>query len=150
MARQLGIFLGVLLLLIIAGSVYVYHMYHATASIIVNGQIFSVEVANTDAARQKGLSGHAPLASNNGMLFVFPQSGNYGFWMKDMTFSIDIIWVNSQLQVTHVEQSLSPETYPTVFYPDTESLYVLEVPAGTASRLNIHPGDTIQFDTKTI
>ncbi len=150
MAKQVGIFLGVVLVLIIAVAVYAYQMYHAMTSVIVNGQVITVQIANTDAERTQGLSGHAPLADDNGMFFVFPTSGNYGFWMKDMTFPIDIIWVNSQMQVVHVEPSLTPATYPTVFYPDADSLYVLEVPAGTVSRLNITVGDTVQFDAKTL
>ena len=146
MARQLGIFFGGLLVVILIAAVFAYRMYHSTTSVVVNGQTFTMEIANTDALRTKGLSGHAPLAPNHGMLFVFPQLGNYGFWMKDMLFSLDIIWVNDRFQITHIEQSVSPSTYPTMFYPDALSLYVLEVPAGTASLLNIHVGDNIQLN----
>jgi uncharacterized membrane protein (UPF0127 family) len=150
MARQIGILLAIVLVLIIVGGAYVYQMYHATTTVVINGQAFTMQIANTDAERTQGLSGDAPLAPNSGMLFVFPQLGNYGFWMKDMNFPLDIIWVDDHFQVTHIEQSLATSTYPTIYYPDADSLYVLEVPAGTASRLDINVGDTIQLDMKTL
>ncbi len=109
--------------------------------VILNGKAFFVETANTPAAMERGLSGHAPLADNQGMLFVFPTPGNYGFWMKDMTFPLDIIWFDANLRVTHIEKALSPDTYPTIFYPNADSLYVLEVNAGQADATHLKVGD---------
>src|SRR5882672_5260542 len=49
--------------------------------------------ADTDALRTLGLSGHSPLAADEGMLFIFPAPGEYGFWMKDMLFPLDLVWI---------------------------------------------------------
>ncbi len=150
MTRQFGIFLGVIIIGIIVVAVMLYRNYSGTATVIVNGKTFTVEVANTDALRTKGLSGHAPLADNGGMLFVFPTAGNYGFWMKDMLYPLDIIWVNTQHQVVHIEQNLGPGSYPTVYYPGAASLYVLEVNDGQVSLLNLQVGDIVQFKTQNL
>jgi len=117
-------------------------------SVIIHDKAYVVEIVDTDASRAKGLSLHAPLFSNEGMLFIFEQPGNYGFWMKDMLFPIDIIWIDADLKVTHIEKSLSPNTYPKLFYPTTPSKYVLEVSAGESEKLNLKIGDTVTFVKK--
>ena len=58
-----------------------------------NGKKIYIEVADTDASRQQGLSDRDGLCAECGMLFVFPQNGYYGFWMKDMNFNIDIVFL---------------------------------------------------------
>ncbi len=99
-------------------------------------------------AQVRGLSGHKPLTPDEGMLFVFPKAGNYGFWMKDMTFPLDIIWFDQNFHVTHIEKALSPDTYPKTFYPNANSEYVLEVNAGQAATVDLKIGDTATFIKK--
>jgi len=77
------------------------------------------------------------------MLFVFPEDGVYRFWMKDMRFSIDIIWLSDSGEVLHIEHSLAPSTYPNSYGPTTSARYVLEVPAGFAVFHNLHIGDRV-------
>ena len=60
----------------------------------IRGRKFDLEVVATEETRQKGLGGRDALCSNCGMLFVFSQSGNHSFWMKDMRFNLDIIWIS--------------------------------------------------------
>ncbi len=114
-------------------------------SVILGGKTFSVEIAKTDMERERGLSLHVPLSDSQGMLFIFPTEGLYGFWMKDMLFPIDIVWIDSNLKIVHIEKDLSPETYPKIFSPGAESLYVLEIPAGQSDILNIKTGDRVKF-----
>ncbi len=133
-----------MVILIVVGVVF-YRNYSSKLSIVLNGKTFVLEVANTDATIKQGLSGHAPLADDGGMLFIFPTAGNYGFWMKDMLFPLDIIWINSNFQIVHVEQNLTPASYPTVYYPNADALYVIEINAGQTAKLNIHEGDTVQL-----
>ncbi len=68
------------------------------------------------------------------MLFVFPKEDRYGFWMKDMLTSIDIIWLSDTGSILGIEASASPATYPNVFYPPEPVRYVLETRAGEAAR----------------
>jgi uncharacterized membrane protein (UPF0127 family) len=107
-----------------------------------------MEVADTNQLKEKGLSGHAPLAKNQGMLFVFKTPDAYGFWMKDMLFPLDIIWLGEDYRVVHVEHAVSPDTYPKIFTPTSPALYVLEISAGQADLLGIKIGDSVQIVKK--
>lgn len=115
------------------------------ARIKIGETIFSVEVAQTAAQQMRGLSGHAPLKADEGMLFVFPQKSVQGFWMKDMLFPIDIIWI-ADGRVVFMERNLPPDDSPnrTIYYPNQAVDAVLEVAAGTADRFNINVGDVVQ------
>ncbi len=113
--------------------------------VILDGKTFSVEVADTPELQGKGLSGHSLLLGDQGMLFVFQKPDNYGFWMKDMMFPLDIIWFDQNFQVIHMERALMPSTYPEVFYPGSPALYVLEVKSGTSEAINLHLGDTAKL-----
>jgi uncharacterized membrane protein (UPF0127 family) len=114
-------------------------------AIQLDGKVICVEVADNDATRELGLSGHAPLAADAGMLFVFQQDGVNKFWMKAMTFSLDIIWMTSDGVIAYIQPNLSPATYPQAFGPDTPTRYVLEVNAGYAQENGVKVGDKVQL-----
>lgn len=99
-----------------------------------------VEVADTESLREQGLSGRSGLADGSGMLFVFQEMGKYGFWMKDMNFPIDIIWIQGN-KVADIDQSVSPDTYPQIFYPEVDVNFVLEAPSGFAKDKGLKVGD---------
>jgi uncharacterized membrane protein (UPF0127 family) len=92
-----------------------------------------------------GLSGHAPLAEDEGMLFIFDEASVYPFWMKDMLFPIDIIWIDANSRISYIESAVTPDTYPKVFAPDAPALYTLEVKSGTAERLGFKIGDAVRI-----
>jgi uncharacterized protein len=102
-----------------------------------------VEVADTDMERSLGLSGRESLARGSGLLFIFETPGNYGFWMKDMRFPIDIVWIDEDWKVISVEKDARPETFPRIFYPNAPIKFVLELNSGDASRLGIDAGLTL-------
>lgn len=99
-----------------------------------------VELATTTAARARGLSGRAALAAGQGLLFVFSRDGQYSFWMKDMNFPIDIIWIAADGRVVEVASRVLPETYPRAFTSREPARFVLEVPSGFAAAKGIVPG----------
>ncbi len=101
----------------------------------IAGKKFLVEIADTEEKRTQGLSGREFLKGNEGMIFVFPESDYYGFWMKDMRFPIDIIWLDENFSVIGITEHVSPETFPNVFYPPEPVRFVLEVSAGTTKNL---------------
>lgn len=107
----------------------------------VGGVDVRVMLADTPQKRTRGLSGSAGLDSDEGMLFIFPKDGIYGFWMKDMHFAIDILWLSSDGTVVHIEENVSPESYPASFDPGKPARYVLELQAGFAKAHNIAAGD---------
>ncbi len=115
-------------------------------TIIIGGDTIFVTIADTQALREQGLSGHPGLRQNEGMLFIFEQSGQYPFWMKDMLFPLDIIWISADWKIAHIEANLSPETYPEAFFPKALAQYVLEVPAGFSTQHNLSVGMPILFN----
>lgn len=110
---------------------------------VINGQEFSLEIADTPATRAQGLSGRDSMSNRQGMLFVFDQPDAGCFWMKDMRFNLDIIWLDNSNKVIYMQQDLSPSTYPHDYCPGQNSQYVLEVNAGTAKSLNLKLSDKI-------
>lgn len=139
--------LKVLLIVAVISAIFLAFFWKKTYPdrLVVNGKIFFVEVADNNALLEKGLSGHEPLGPNEGMFFVFQNPGRYGFWMKDMTFPIDIIWIDSNYRVVYIEKSVSPDTYPKIFYPSSPATYVLEVAAGISDKINLKIGDQVKF-----
>jgi uncharacterized membrane protein (UPF0127 family) len=118
-----------------------------TKQIKVENLDLTVEVADTDASREQGLSGRSQLADGTGMLFDFTNTGftKPGFWMKDMLIPIDIIWINKD-KIIGVEANapLPPEDDDLpVYYPASEITHVLEVPAGWFKKNNLKIGDTV-------
>lgn len=117
--------------------------YEYTISI---GQLqIPVTIADTPQGQEQGLSGTISLDENAGKLFIFKDIGKYGFWMKDMNYSLDIIWIDENLKVIGISKDLKPETYPTIFYPPSAVKYVLEVNAGFSTRNNIAVNQLLTF-----
>ncbi|HLP44293.1 MAG TPA: DUF192 domain-containing protein [Candidatus Nanoarchaeia archaeon] len=116
---------------------------YETATLRVGSKDVIVDLADDPAKRTRGLSGRTSLETGTGMLFIFEKSGTYGFWMKDMNFSIDILWLDETGKIVHIEKSLSPDTYPKTVTPASPAKYVLELPAGFSHSENIQVGDTI-------
>ena len=116
-----------------------------TKTITLKGRTLRVAVADSPEERDRGLSGTAALGSDQGMLFVFPQDGIYGFWMKGMRYSLDIMWIASDGKIVHIVRDATPQSFPTDFLPDTAARYVLEVPAGWANAHGVSIGDSVSL-----
>ena len=112
-------------------------------TVTAGGVPVQAEVVSTDASRQKGLSGRSELAPGTAMLFVFDTDGMWGFWMKDMSFAIDIVWVAPDGTVVGVAPSAAPDTYPHIFYPAALARFVLELPAGFSAAHELAVGGKI-------
>ena len=107
-----------------------------------------VQVADTSVERMKGLSGQRGFEEGTGMFFIFDKPAIQGFWMKDTLFSIDIVWINENLEVIGIERAVSPTTFPKVFYSPGEIRYVLELPAEYSEENGIDTGDKVYFEEK--
>ena len=120
----------------------------AGPSVVIGSLEIPVEVASTSAAIQKGLSGRPSLDPDRGMLFVFTVPDRYRFWMPDMHFPIDIIWIDTEGTVVGVSENTSadfdPEN-PLYYVPPIPAQYVLEVNAGFAASRGIGVGDKTSF-----
>ncbi|HRZ30119.1 MAG TPA: DUF192 domain-containing protein [Candidatus Paceibacterota bacterium] len=98
--------------------------------ITIAGKEFKLEIADTNEERQQGLSGRASLPRDTGLLFVFEQPGRYGFWMKEMNFPIDIVWLDKNKKVLGTTKNLQPSSYPKIFYSPENTSYALEINTG--------------------
>jgi uncharacterized protein len=118
-------------------------------NITVNGLVLVADIAATDEQRTKGLSVKVRLAENEAMLFVFDNEAGHTFWMKNMKFPIDIIWIDTDKTVVHIEHNLQPcssELLCPTYKPIDDSLYVLETVGGFAERHDIVKGTVVEFD----
>ncbi len=155
--RKHYIYLGLAVLIAIAGCLLwlridqastLYKTSHAAIGPqIVTTADMQYEVVTTPAAQERGLGGRAVIPDNYGMLFVFPSDSSYGYWMKDMLAPIDIIWVSLDGTIVTIKSSVSPATYPNVFYPAAPVRYVLETRAGFAAAHGWNVGSRISLPT---
>ncbi len=100
-----------------------------------------IEITRTSAEQARGLSGRASLPENAGMLFSYSTNARPAFWMKEMNFAIDIIWLDENWRVVGWEKNISPDTYPQTFSPNQAIRYVLEVNAGFVDKHQIKLGE---------
>ena len=117
-----------------------------TIGLTINGIHLTALLADTEEKRETGLGGRGALTEADAMLFVFDTPDKYGFWMKDMSFPIDIAWLSPDFSINHIEANVSPSTYPNSFYPDEKSLYVIETNANYFADHNIKVGDLVSID----
>jgi uncharacterized membrane protein (UPF0127 family) len=121
-------------------------------NVTVNGIELVADVAATNEQRTKGLSVKDALAENEAMLFVFDTAQEHSFWMKNMKFPIDIIWLDSDKTVIHIEHNLQPCSFaafcPTYKPDDNNALYVLETVAGFAQKHDVVEGPRVEFQLK--
>ena len=104
-----------------------------------------VEVADTKESLIQGLSGRKSLEENSGMYFVLGEKKIATFWMRDMTFPLDIIWIEDGKIVEINENAPVPTNDITPTYTSTQPVtHVLEVNAGFASKHNIELGSTVE------
>ena len=102
-----------------------------------------IDIADTPALRERGLSGRKLLLDDQGMYFIFDHPDVYPFWMKEMNFPIDIIWIGEHMSVVDITKSASPSSFPQTFVSSAPALYVLEVQAGFAERHGVKIGDQV-------
>ena len=132
--------------LLIAGAVMVVaNISDPKPTIIIGGTAIKVTVARTDAELLRGLGGVDSIPMNEGMLFVFPKEGGQHIWMKDMKITLDIVWINADKRVVHIERNVRPDSYPRVYSSPVPAKYVLEVAAGTAADAQITDGSNASF-----
>ncbi len=115
----------------------------STKQITVGKVNILAEVASSQTEQVSGLSGRDSLPEGTGMLFIFPEPGDLGFWMKDMLFSIDMLFADTQGKILTIAANASPDSYPQTFHPGSPAKYVLELPAGFAAAHGIAVGQRI-------
>lgn len=137
---------GLVLILVAVAMTFIFTNFSGRSDLYLGTGKFTVRIANTEPAREKGLSGTAKLAMDEGMLFDFERSDHWGIWMKDMKIPIDIIWLDKDRKVVHIVKNADPEHGTSkTFTPAKPALYVLELASGATTQFNIKVGDQATF-----
>lgn len=116
------------------------------SSFQINGAKFFIEIADTAQKRALGLSGRDSLPQNQGMLFIFSQPDYYSFWMEEMRFALDFVWIRDR-KVVQINQNVKPADYqpPESLRTNQPVDAVLEINAGMAQKLNMKIGDKVKY-----
>lgn len=120
------------------------HDYTQSASL--GDTELKIAIADTETKLAQGLSRRSELANDQAMLFVHNQIGESCMWMKDMNFSLDVLWLNDDYKVIDYEENLSPSSYPQSFCSNVPARYFLEVKAGFISSNSIKNGTKLNLD----
>jgi uncharacterized protein len=105
-------------------------------------QMFSVEMATTEDEKQKGLMYRRELADGKGMLFDFSPEQQISMWMKNTYISLDMIFIRADGRILRIAENTEPES-TAIISSGGLARGVLEVPAGTAKKYGIAPGDRV-------
>ena len=129
-----------------------------TEQVIIAGELFHLDVASDDSTRTKGLMGRTEIASDGGMLFIFPTSQVRSFWMGYCLVDIDVMFLDPYGRVTAIHtmniEEPREETETEVAYkarmPSYTSVYAtqfaIELRAGSIERLGVAVDDKIELD----
>jgi uncharacterized membrane protein (UPF0127 family) len=116
----------------------------------------TAELARTPEERTRGLSGRSALPEGAGMLFVFPNEQQPTFWMKDMRFPLDFVWISADKHVVAVTEQVpppapgTPDSVLPLYSPTGPVLYTLEVNGGLVAQLGVHAGDPVAFTPEVL
>ncbi len=119
-------------------------------SVQIDNLIIPVDIATTTEAVIKGLSGRPSLGADIGLLFIFQKSDIYQFWMPNMFFPIDIIWIDSNYNIIGISKNATEKfdsKNPVFYKPSKPIRFVLEVNAGFSDKNGINVGDKVLFNS---
>ena len=145
------IVLFVTIVILLGISYYSFSRYNED-TVDINGYIFKVELVQSSEATSLGLSGRESIAHDEAMLFIFSDKKIRSFWMKDMNFDIDLLWIDDN-QIVAWEKNMPAwqnvkADYDLPVYNSPQPIdKVLEIRAGLIDELNIQIGDTIEFES---
>lgn len=126
----------------------IFPFFQPKSQITIDHHTFSVTVAKSETEKTRGLSGKQSLLQNQGMLFVFSTPGYYSFWMKEMKFPLDIIYIRKDTIVTILQHVPAPAPQTEIsnlpiYKPTLPADTVLEINAGLSNSYHFHTGDTV-------
>ncbi|MBI4096721.1 MAG: DUF192 domain-containing protein [Candidatus Levybacteria bacterium] len=138
-----------LLLILTFGMVFAQNKLKTKPTAAINNRIFELDIADSQKEREVGLSETESLSENQGMIFIFDKPGYYSFWMKNMKFPIDIIYINKDTIVT-IKNNVKPpkdnKESPIIYAPTALADRVLEIQAGLSEKYNFKNGDKVQYE----
>jgi uncharacterized protein len=155
--KMLFIFIALIVVVLAIAGAFWYFFFSGRANpslpqetLSMNGHTFNVEIASTTLEQMTGLSYRPSLGENDGMLFIFGRPSVQNFWMKDMHFPLDMIWISGNT-VAGFAENAEPQPgdplWQLKIYTSPDGVdKVLEVNAGTVAKDNIQVGDEVQIE----
>ena len=117
-----------------------------TRKVYIRDTCVEAEIADSEAGRRQGLMFRRELPEDEGMLFVFERQERHAFWMKDMNFALDIIWIDGDKKIVEIKEDCPPcQIVCPDLVPLKDATYVLEVNAGFSRKNKIQVGDKAEF-----
>ena len=119
------------------------------STVTIGTAVYTVKIADNNLTRGKGLSGQLSLPDDHGMLFIFDNPAIQTFWMKDMLFPIDIVWISHTCIVDSITPDIPIPLESTEinnlprYQSDSPVKYVLEIAKGQAKIWDIKVGDSV-------
>lgn len=128
------------------------HAQERAALQLPSGKLLRADVVADPESRARGLMfrSEAEFQPDQAMVFLFEREDRQGFWMKNMNFAIDILWLASDLSVVHVEADVPPctrEPCP-VYEPQQKAQFVIELYRGTAKAEGLAVGDVLRLTSE--
>jgi len=125
-------------------------LQYETRKVTINNIPLTVEIADDNEKITKGLMFREGMEEDRGMLFIFEKEHGYQFWMMNMKFNLDIIWLNANGKVVHIVENAEPcidaaHSSQCTYNPDEPAKYVLEVNAGFVKKYGIDENSTMKF-----
>ncbi|MBF0619045.1 MAG: DUF192 domain-containing protein [Candidatus Omnitrophica bacterium] len=119
----------------------------ASGRVCFKDACYVVDVAGNDEDRARGFMYRERIEPGQGIFFIFDSVDIYGFWMKNVKFALDIIWLDEAKRVVYIQHQAPPCSIRPcpVYEPPVVSKYVVEIPPGDAGRLGIKVGDEVSF-----
>ena len=115
----------------------------ATVDMQIGSRTYTLEIANTDVARQRGLMERDAVPEDRGMIFIFPEERELAFWMKNTRIPLDIIYLDSGGQVVSVHQM---KPYDRTSVPSArDAKYAIELNLGQVAKTGVKPGDVLNI-----
>jgi uncharacterized membrane protein (UPF0127 family) len=144
---------ALVLFTLLAVAIYFFEKNHlsvlkANPSAIIKDHVFSIDIAKTPHDKESGLSIKNSIGENYGMYFPFETADYYAFWMKNMKFPIDIIFLRDNRVVSifsNIQPPLSNSDKTPVYQTKEKANAALEIAAGLSQKLGLKKGDAISF-----
>jgi uncharacterized membrane protein (UPF0127 family) len=114
----------------------------------IKNRKFSMFIADSLSRGSVGLMYRPKIKSNEGMFFTFPFEHKWKIWMLNMRFPLDVIWLDKEWRVVHMEKNMQPcKNFFSckAYVPKAKSKYVLELGSGQIKKLKIKEGEKLKL-----
>jgi len=143
-------------LVILTAFTSVYYFFFWTSpektKIKIKDKTYTLEIAGTIAQKTKGLSQRKNLCPDCGMIFVYSFEQRLPFWMKDTFIPLDMVWLNQDGRIVHLEKTVPPQSKDgngryLLYQPQQLAQYVIELNAGQIDQRQLKIGDLIDLSS---